>query len=74
MHVAPADERRLTTILFADLSGFTALSAGLDPEDVRDIANTCFEFLNAAIQQHGGSIHKYEGDLVIALFGVPVAH
>ncbi len=74
MPVAPAEERRLTTILFADLSGFTALAAGSDPEDVRDIANTCFEFLNAAIQKHGGTIHKYDGDLVIALFGMPTAH
>ena len=74
MLVAPAEERRLTTILFADLSGFTALATGSDPEDVRDIANTCFEFLNAAIQKHGGTIHKYDGDLVIALFGMPTAH
>ncbi len=67
-------ERRLITILFADLSGFTALSQKLDPEDVREVANVCFSFLNTAITARGGMVHKYEGDLVIALFGYPAAH
>jgi class 3 adenylate cyclase/tetratricopeptide (TPR) repeat protein len=67
-------ERRLITILFADLSGFTALSSNLDPEDVREVANVCFSFLNTAIIARGGTVHKYEGDLVIALFGYPAAH
>ena len=67
-------ERRLITILFADLSGFTALSSRLDPEDVREVANVCFSFLNTAIVARGGMVHKYEGDLVIALFGYPAAH
>ncbi len=68
------EERRLLTILFADLSGFTPLSAGLDPEDVQQVASTCFEHFNRPIIKHGGTIHKYEGDLVIALFGYPSAH
>lgn len=68
------EERRLLTILFADLSGFTSLSSGLDPEDVREIANICIEYMNTQISKHGGSIHKYEGDSVIALFGLPAAH
>ncbi|MEO0228344.1 MAG: tetratricopeptide repeat protein [candidate division WOR-3 bacterium] len=68
------EEFRLLTILFADLSGFTKLSHSLDPEDVQDIANICFEYLNRPIIKHGGTIHKYEGDLIIALFGLPVAH
>jgi len=68
------EERRLITVLFADLSGFTTLSQDLDPEDVREVANTCFEYLNNAIIKQGGTIHKYEGDLVIALFGLPVTH
>lgn len=66
-------ERRFLTMVFADLSGFTAISKSLEPEDVRDVANLCFEHLNDAIVRHGGTIHKYEGDLVIALFGVPDA-
>jgi class 3 adenylate cyclase/tetratricopeptide (TPR) repeat protein len=67
------EERRLITTLFADISGFTALSYNLDPEEVRDIVNICFEFLNNIIVKYGGTIHKYEGDLVIALFGFPDA-
>jgi len=68
------EERRLLTILFADLSGFTALSSQLDPEEIREVANVCFLFLNQAILGEGGTVHKYEGDLVMALFGYPVAH
>jgi class 3 adenylate cyclase/tetratricopeptide (TPR) repeat protein len=71
---AAQEERRLLTILFADLSGFTAISSKLDPEEVREVANLCFEHLNKAIIGQGGTIHKYEGDLVMALFGHPVAH
>jgi class 3 adenylate cyclase len=68
------EERRLLTILFADLSGFSALSSELDPEEVKDVVNTCFTYLNKPIVKEGGTIHKYEGDLVIALFGLPVVH
>ncbi|HEX7320838.1 MAG TPA: tetratricopeptide repeat protein [bacterium] len=67
------EERRLITILFADLSGFTALSSKLDPEEVRDFANICFEHLNGTITSQDGTVHKYEGDLVVALFGFPTA-
>lgn len=74
MNTGNVEERRLLTILFADLSGFTALSAKLDPEEVKDVASICFEHLNQAIVREGGTIHKYEGDLVIALFGFPSAH
>ncbi len=69
-----AEERRLITIVFADLSGFTGLSSGLDPEEVKDVASICFEYLNRVIIKQNGTIHKYEGDLVIALFGFPVTH
>lgn len=74
MNTQELEERRLITILFADLSGFTALSSKLDPEEVREVASTCFEFLNKPIVKEGGTVHKYEGDLVIALFGYPVSH
>ncbi|HIE06322.1 MAG TPA: adenylate/guanylate cyclase domain-containing protein [bacterium (Candidatus Stahlbacteria)] len=67
-------ERRLVTILFADLSGFTAFSQDLDPEELSDAINICFERLNRIISKHGGTIHKYEGDLIIAIFGLPQAH
>jgi len=68
-----SEEKRLVTVLFADLSGFTALSHKLDPDDVSELVNICFERLNPVVVKHKGIIHKYEGDLVIALFGVPEA-
>jgi len=67
-------ERRLVTILFADLSGFTALSEQLDPEELSESINVCFEILNRIITEHGGLIHKYEGDSVLSIFGLPQAH
>ena len=69
-----AEERRWLTVFFADLSGFTRLSSTLDPEDVREAVNICFEQLNQPIVEQGGTIHKYEGDLVMALFGYPEGH
>lgn len=68
------EELRLLTILFADLSGFTALSAGLDPEEVREAVNISFGHLNKPIAAEEGTIIKYEGDLVMAVFGHPTAH
>ena len=70
---APA-ERKLVTILFADISGFTALSETLDPEAVRDLMNACFETLVPSIEKYGGVVDKYIGDEVMALFGAPAAH
>ncbi len=70
----PREERRRLTIFFADLSGFTRLSSELDPEEVREMVNICFERLNQPIVEHGGTIHKYEGDLIMALFGYPQGH
>ncbi|MFN4088476.1 MAG: adenylate/guanylate cyclase domain-containing protein, partial [Alphaproteobacteria bacterium] len=62
------------TVLFADVSGFTAMSERLDPETVHRIMNDCFDGLGAAIAAEGGHIDKYIGDNVMALFGAPVAH
>jgi len=73
-HEETRKERRLVTILFADLSGFTALSENLDPEELSDSLNICFEILNRIITDHEGTIHKYEGDSVLAIFGLPHAH
>src|SRR5215469_2058637 len=67
-------ERRLVTILFCDLVGFTPLSERLDPEDVREIQSRYFGLMSEEIRTFGGTIEKYSGDAVLALFGVPVAH
>jgi len=67
------DERKLVTIMFADLSGFTAMSEKLDPESVRGIMNACFDALVPIIEKYGGIIDKFIGDEIMALFGAPVA-
>ncbi len=71
---SPQAERRFVTILFADLSGFTALSETRDPEAVRDIINACFDRLAPIVEAHQGVIDQFVGDAIMALFGAPVAH
>jgi len=66
-------ERRFATVLFADVSGFTAMSRRMDPEDMTGIMNRCFEILEQVVFEHGGHVDKYIGDCVMALFGVPHA-
>jgi len=68
------DERKLVTVMFADISGFTAMSEKMDPEQVRDLMNACFEQLVPVITKYGGTVDKFIGDEIMALFGVPVAH
>src|SRR6267142_2598830 len=67
-------DRRQVTVLFADLSGFTALSERLDPERVRAFQNVLFETLAQAIERFDGFVEKFVGDAVMAVFGAPVAH
>ncbi len=67
-------ERKLVTVMFADLSGFTALSEALDPELVRDIVNRCFNALVPVVERYGGTVDKFIGDEIMALFGAPLAH
>lgn len=66
-------ERREVSILFADIKGFTALSERLDPEQVRMILDKLLKLFTLCIKQYGGYVDKYEGDLVMALFGAKVA-
>jgi class 3 adenylate cyclase len=73
-HAAFKDERKLVTIMFVDVSGFTALSEKLDPEKVRELTNACFDWLVPVVQKYGGTIDKFIGDEIMALFGAPVAH
>jgi class 3 adenylate cyclase len=67
----PSSQRKQATVIFADLSGFTAMSETLDPEEVREIVNRYFESLSAAVRRYEGTIDKYIGDCVMAVFGVP---
>jgi len=69
-----AQERRQVTVSFSDLSGFTALSERLDPEDVRDIVNKVWDRAGEIVERYEGRINKLLGDAVMAIFGDPVAH
>ena len=67
-------ERKVVTVLFADLVGFTARAEQLDPEDVEAILRPYHERLRAELERFGGTVEKFIGDAVMALFGAPVAH
>lgn len=68
------EERKLATVMFADVHGFTALSEHLDPEHVKSLMNDCFARLTKKIEKYGGVIDKYMGDGVMAIFGAPVSY
>ena len=68
------DERKLVTIVFSDISGFTALAEKEDPERVRELINACFDRLVPMVQKYEGTIDKFIGDEIMALFGAPIAH
>ena len=68
------EERKVVTALFADLVGFTARSEVMDPEDVRALLRTYHEQVAADLRRHGGTVEKFIGDAVMALFGAPVSH
>ena len=67
-------DRRSATVLFADLSGFTAISERLDPEDVRALQTDLFGALRGVIERLDAFLEKFVGDAVMAVFGAPVAH
>ena len=68
------ETRLLVTVMFADLSGSTSLGERLDPEDLRRVLTAFFSALAQEIQRFGGTIDKYIGDAVMAVFGAPVSH
>src|SRR5205085_8356286 len=69
----PEAERRLVSVLFADLVGFTALSERRDPEEVRDLLTRYFETCRVLITRYGGIVEKFIGDAVMAVWGTPTA-
>jgi class 3 adenylate cyclase len=68
------EERRIVTVLFVDLVGFTARAERLDPEDVRAILQPYYSRLRREIEAFGGTVEKFIGDAVMAVFGAPIAH
>ena len=71
---AAAEERRVVSVLFVDLVGFTGIAEGLDPEDLSRIQARYFHSVRSEITRYGGHVEKYIGDAVMALFGAPVAY
>jgi len=72
--LAQPEERRVVTTLFCDLVGFTAMSEAADPEDVDALLRAYGAAVRKVIEIHGGTVEKYVGDAVLAVFGVPHAH
>jgi class 3 adenylate cyclase/tetratricopeptide (TPR) repeat protein len=69
-----AEERRIATVLFADVSGFTSLSERMDPEDVKTLAHDLTEQMGDVVAGYGGTVISVMGDAVMAVFGAPIAH
>jgi class 3 adenylate cyclase len=70
----PLEERRVATVAFADLSGFTSMSGETDPEEVRALVDRCMTLLSGIVGRFGGTVDKFIGDAVLALWGVPTAY
>ena len=66
--------RKVVTVVFSDVIGSTSLGEHLDPESLRSVMSRYFEVARAAFERHGGTVEKFIGDAVVAVFGVPVAH
>jgi class 3 adenylate cyclase/tetratricopeptide (TPR) repeat protein len=73
-HEAAREERKVVTVFFADLVGFTGRAEQLDPEDVRGMLSPYYARLRAEIERFGGTVEKFIGDAVMAVFGAPTAH
>src|SRR3954465_12167395 len=72
---APArEERKVITVVFADLVGFTSRAEQMDPEDVRALLAPYHQRLRSELERYGGTVEKFIGDAVVALFGAPAAH
>jgi class 3 adenylate cyclase/tetratricopeptide (TPR) repeat protein len=72
--IPDGEERKVVTVLFCDLVGFTARSDVADPEDVRATIRPYHTLLRTEIERHGGTVEKFIGDAVMAVFGAPIAH
>jgi class 3 adenylate cyclase len=71
---APREERKRVSVLFCDLVGFTGRTEAMDPEEVRALLQAYHARVRQELERHGGTVEKFIGDAVVALFGAPVAH
>ena len=67
-------QRKTVTVLFCDVTGSTALGESIDPEALREVLARYFERMSGIVESHGGTVEKFIGDAVMAVFGVPTAH
>ena len=70
----PQEVRKTVTIVFSDLKGSTNLGEALDPESLREVMTRYFDSMKAILDLHGGTIEKYIGDAIMAVFGLPKLH
>lgn len=71
---APHEVRKTVTVLFSDVTGSTSLGERLDPESLRGVMTRYFDEMRAALERHGGTVEKFIGDAVMAVFGIPSLH
>ena len=71
---ARAEVRKTVTVVFSDITGSTLLGEQLDPETVRRVIGRCFEEMELVLARHGGTVEKFIGDAVMAVFGIPQLH
>ena len=74
VQVAPREVRKTVTVVFSDLKGSTSLGERLDTESLRAALTVYFDAMQAVLQRHGGTVEKYIGDAIMAVFGLPVVH
>ncbi|HCO03553.1 MAG TPA: guanylate cyclase, partial [Actinobacteria bacterium] len=70
----PGETRKTVTVVFADVTGSTSLGERLDPESLRHVMERYFDAMKTVIERHGGSVEKFIGDAVMAVFGIPRLH
>ena len=72
--VRSREVRKTVTVVFTDVTGSTSLGEQLDPESLRRVMTRYFETMRAVLERHGGTVEKYIGDAVMAVFGIPQLH
>jgi class 3 adenylate cyclase len=71
---APREVRKTVTVVFTDVTGSTSLGEQLDPESLRHVMTRYFDEMRTVLERHGGSVEKFIGDAVMAVFGSPTVH